>query len=117
MSTGARGEATIQVGDDAHAILFTNRAVAEVERALDKSALQIIRNGNDLSMNDAALLLRIGLEYGRRDRRDNHRAYTVEDAFAILDEAGFMAVARAILEGLSAVLTYGSGERTDNPPA
>jgi hypothetical protein len=68
-------------------------------------------------LNDTAQLLRIGLEHARKERRDGHRAYTVEDAFNLMDEFGFVPTAAIIYQALAAVISYKRGGDAEvNPP-
>ncbi len=115
MARGARGEGYLDAEQGEYPILFTNRALAEAERALNMTVLEIARNASNLGVNAVAQLARIGLEASRRDRRDSRRAYTLDDAFDLLDSYGFAAVARVVVEALTAVLSYQRREGDDPP--
>ena len=106
--TGARGEAFLQVGDESYPILFTNRAIFRAERVTGKPILQIANLIQDetLSMGDLVQMLLVGLEEGRRDAQEGNRPYQLNDAWDILDAAGFRAVLVAVFEALAAVLSY-----------
>jgi len=102
---GARGETTLQAGDTEYRILFTNRAIAEAEAAMGKSVIAAAR---ELGIADVGQLLAAGMEAGRREARTGGRAYTVNDAYRVMDEVGFAAAAKATLEAVAAVLSYGA---------
>ncbi len=105
---GARGEAFLQAGDQSYPILFTNRAIFRAERVTGKPILQIASTISEmtLSMGDLVQLLLVGLEGGRRDARDGSRPYALNDAWDILDTAGFRAALVAVFEALAEVLSY-----------
>jgi len=133
-STGARGEAFLQAGDESYPILFTNRAIFRAERVIDKTVLQITSALSDqtLSMGDLVRMLLIGLEEGRRDAsfamsstRQGNRPYALNDAWDIMDLAGFRAVVVAVFDALAQVLSYsqeagdqeaGDQEADESPP-
>ncbi len=118
---GARGEAVIEVpGGEPVTILFTNRALADAERATGKSVLDLAREAGQgrLGMADTAQLLYVGMEAARRDARVGGRAYNVNDAYAVLDAVGYARVAAPVMEAIAAVLAFeAGGEEGDNPPA
>lgn len=122
--TGARGEAVIEVpGREPVTILFTNRALADAERATGKSVLELAQGAGDgrLGVGDIARLLHVGMESARRDARTGGRSYSVNDAFSILDAVGFAAVSAAVMEAIAAVLSYDPNEEEEEkdelPPA
>lgn len=120
MTTGARGEVTLQVGEREVPILFTNRALANAERAIGRTVLEIVRSATEgaMGVGDTAALLQAGMEAARRDRKAGGMQVTVDDAYAVMDEAGFAVVGPALLEGLVAVLGYGlKDEEPADPPA
>lgn len=104
---GARGETTLVVGDTEHRILFTNRAIAEAEAAIGKSIISLVRS-REPGVSDIGQLLATGLEAARREAKTGGRAYTVMDAYRIMDELGYAAVAKATLVAVANVLSYGS---------
>lgn len=115
--SGARGETWIDEEGQQHALLFTNRALVEAEHALKRTVLDIASaaTAGNLGVGDVARLALIGLEYSRRDRRENRRSYSIDEVMDILDEFGFTAVAAAVFSGLAAVLSYKRGD--GDPPA
>lgn len=121
MTTGARGEAVLKVGEREVPILFTNRALANAERAIGRTVLEIARESlqGSMGIGDTAALLQAGMEAARRDRKAGGMQVTVDDAYAVMDEAGFAMVGPALLEALVAVLGYGlkDDEEPADPPA
>lgn len=113
---GPRGESRIQLPDGSEVVvLFTNRALAEAETALNKSVLQLARQAAEggIGIGDVAQLLVVGIEYARRDAGTPGPRLNLSDAYRVLDAIGFVAAAQAVLESLAAVLSY----QADNPPA
>ncbi len=119
MPTGARGEGILELDGESYPVLFTNRALAEAERALDTTVLRLAKatRDGDLGMNSLAALLRIGLEYARRERRENRAPYKVEDAYRLLDTLGYPGVTAVVMEAFMAVLSYSPSQSNDSPPA
>jgi len=110
--SGARGEATIQVGEREVRILFTNRALAEVEGQLKRSIIAIAQGFGDgtSGITETAHLLRAGMEAARRDAGEGGPAISITRAFEVLEEAGFALTITAVCEAVAAVLGYGAGE-------
>lgn len=118
---GARGEAHLTVDGEQRAVLFTNRALADAERQTGKTILQLMRGvqSNDLGMSDIVQLLQVGMEHARRADHSSTRAYTLNDAWLVLDTCGFGTVAAAVFEAIGAVMAYDGqkGDADANPPA
>jgi len=114
--SGARGEATIQTDDGEVEVLFTNRALATAEKFLGRSIIGIAQGFVDggSGITEVVRLLQVGMEAARRDARSGSRAVTLNDAFAVLKQAGFAAVAAAMMEAVAAVLSYGQEEADPN---
>jgi hypothetical protein len=110
MTQGARGESIIQGDDAEYRILFTNRALAEAESTCGKSVIAIAQGFTigATGIGDVAQMLAVGLEAARKDARLNTRAYTVGDAYRIMDEVGFTVATRAVMESVAAVLRFRS---------
>lgn len=127
---GARGEGFLEVDGERLAVLFTNRALVEAEAATGKSVLQFVNamNNNSLGMGDTVQLLAIGLEHARRETKTRKAAYTVRDAYDVLDALGFTEVLPVVLNAVGDVLGYspkkpkgedgaeGEGEDEPSPP-
>jgi len=112
---GARGEATIQAGEREVCILFTNRALAEVETRLKQSIIAVAQGFADgtAGVTELVHLLRAGMQAARREAREGG-AVSLNDAFEVLDEAGFTAVTVAVMDAVSAVLSFGTGDQDPN---
>jgi len=117
---GARGEATITTPDGEVSILYTNKALADAERATGKSVLELVGSARDgrLGVGDIAQLLYVGMEAARRDARVGGRSHTINDAWGVLDAVGFGTVTIAVIGAMAAALNYEpGGEDEDSPPA
>lgn len=112
MPTGARGEGALNVGERTYTLLYTNRALAEAERATGKTITEIARgmSSGSVGVGDVAAMLLVGMEHARREARAGGRSYTLNDAWTILDQLGFPSVAAAVMEAVAAVLTYSQDE-------
>lgn len=116
---GARGETTIALADREVRILFTNRALADAEQALGRSILGVAQGMMDgtTGVTETVHLLRVGMNAARRDAGEPGPVVPLNRAYEVMDEAGFSAVMVAVMEAVSAVLSYGQGEETGpNPP-
>jgi hypothetical protein len=124
MTTGARGEGILQLDDGEVRVLFTNRALAEIEQKLalklkllsGESAISEFLLG--LGVGDTAQVLQVGMEAARHDARAGGRSTTLSDAYRVLDEVGIVQVSTVLVEAIAAVLTFGvnSEEADENPP-
>lgn len=116
--SGARGERFLEAGGQRYAVLFTNRALAEAERGLDKPVIGLLTaaQGGNLSIGDVAKLLQIGIEHGRRDAQAGGPQVTISEIWAIMDELGFSAVTQAVLGAIADVLSYGAAPTEGKSP-
>lgn len=121
---GARGEGILQVGDGEVRVLFTNRALAEIEQKLQLK-LKLLSSGDAISefllglgVGDMAQVLQVGMEAARHDARAGGRSVTLADAYRVLDEVGIVQVSAVCVEAIAAVLAFGvnSEEANENPP-
>lgn len=115
---GARGETTIQAGEREVRVLYTNRALAEAEGALGKSIIGVAQgfSAGLSGVTELAHVLRAGMEAARRDARAGGRAIGLEEAYEVLDAAGFASVAQAVFTAVAEVLSYdGGGDGSPNP--
>jgi len=114
---GARGEATFVVDGREVTVLFTNRALAGVERRLNKGIIGIADGllSGASGMTEIAALLQAGMEAARIDAKRGGRSVSMEDAYDVLDRAGFAAVAAPVMEAVAAVLAYAPGENGHEP--
>lgn len=113
---GARGEAELETDSRTVRLLYTNRALAEVEAAMDKSILAVLVGfkAGDSGISDLGLLLRAGMEAARRDAREGGRPVSLTEAYNVLDEVGFSAAAAAVFGSIAEVLSY-DREADDSP--
>ena len=121
--TGARGESHIMVGEDEVALLFTNRALADVERILGRSIVRILADSQtkDISISDLARMLQVAVSAARREAGDT-RPFNANDSWEAMDQAGFQNVLVAVFLGITAVLDFEPGKEVgsgtaDNPLA
>ncbi len=119
MPRGARGEAILEGDGQQYPVLFTNRAIYDLEQALGTNVLGILQQARagEIGMNTIVHMVAIGMEYSRRERRDNRRPYTVDDAFDVIDALGFGAVVSQVIPAFVAVLSYGATSEPASPPA
>lgn len=118
MATGARGEATIVLEDgDEVQILFTNRALASAERALDRSILGVLQGVRDgtTRISEVALIMRSGMEAARRDSKAGGRPITINDAWDLMDAVGFSESTAKVMAAVAAVIAYEVGSEDDPP--
>lgn len=120
MAKGARKEGIISLESREVPVLFTNRALAEIEGQLGKSILNIsegFSNGNS-GVVEIAHILRAGMEAARRDNREGGRIVALNDAYEVMDEAGFTLVADVVMTAVAGVLSYSAedGESEDPNP-
>lgn len=113
---GARGESTLHVGETEYRLLFTNRALAEAQSAMGKGIIGVLQGyqGGESGVLETAQLLAAGLEAARRESKSRGIAYTVNDAYRIMDEVGFAEATRAVAEAAGAVLAYKPNEEPDD---
>jgi hypothetical protein len=99
-------------------ILFTNRALADAERLTGKTVLQLMRGvqSMELSISDVAQMLLVGMEHARRETQKGGPAYNIRDAWAVMDACGFGTVTAAVMEAVSAVMSYDGGKHADESP-
>lgn len=118
MTQGARGEAILTLDGTALPILFTNRALAQAEKAIGKPMLQLLQRleTSTLGIADTAQLLAIGLEFGRRDAKVGGSPVTLDDAWRVMDGLGFTTIITAVLGAVADVLAFDPGD-ADHPPA
>lgn len=113
---GVRGEAAIQTENGEIQVLYTTRALVDIETTTGKTILAIAEGfGNGESgITDIAQILRAGMENHRRDARAGGQICKLNDALNVLDEVGFSEVAGVVMEAVAYVLGYGT--ETDDDP-
>lgn len=104
----ARGEGTITLEDRVVDVLFTNRALAQAEKAMGKNVLGVV-NGmttGSAGFDDLAQLLAAGMEAARRDAKVGGRVITVNEAYAVMDELGFADTMAVVVGAVAQVISY-----------
>jgi len=109
---GARGEGVIELTDHQVPILFTNRALADAEAKLGRAILATLQGLVDgtTGITEMVVLLQVGMQAAKRDAGERPFAVTLNEAYDVMDEAGFTAVTAAVAEASAAVLTYSHDE-------
>ena len=117
--TGARGEGYLDLAGETYAILFTNQAIADAERATGKTIMRLLRgfSGDDIGVADVAALLQVGLQYARRERLGTASGNDTQNAWRLLNQLGFGTVAPIVMEALVAVINYRPKGESADPPA
>lgn len=105
-STSGRGEGIIRAGEREVRIQFNNRALAEAEQQMKRSVIGVAQGfaQGDTGITEVAHLLRAGMQAARRGR--GGKPATLIEAYLVLDEAGFSAVAEVVMTALAEVLGY-----------
>lgn len=105
---GARGERTFKAGDRDVTVLYTNRALAAVEKRLGKGIVGIVQgiiNGAS-GLGDVAVILQEGMEAARKDAKLRGNQVSLDDAYAVMDVVGFGSVSIPVMEAVAEVLAY-----------
>jgi hypothetical protein len=104
----ARGEGII-VGEGREVnVLFTNRTIGRAESQIGKSIKIIISNGlQELGMSELAIFLRVGMQ----EAADKN--ISLDDAYDVIDMAGFLSVNNVITKCLMSVLSF--SQNGDDP--
>lgn len=106
----ARGERSIKVnGREVH-VLFTNRALANVERRLEKTISGLFENKDSLGITETAVLLHVGMEAARVDARSGGHPVSMNDVWNVLDEVGWTEVLPVVVLAVADVLTYSAAD-------
>ncbi len=115
--TGARGESYIEVGGEQVALLYTNRALAEVEGQIGKGVVQILTAAqrNEFAIGEVAKLAQAGMQAARRERGGG--GVQMAEVWDLMDKAGMVAVLTAVVSGVTAVIGYRGGDDADPPGA
>ena len=114
----ARGEGVIQAGDREVAVLFTNRALGQAEKQLGRSAVGVVNGGYEkLGISELVIFLQAGMQAARRDNGETGRV-TLDDAYQLLDAAGFAPAYLVVVRCISDVIGYSpkeSGDEAEGP--
>ena len=113
-----RAEQTIDADGREVRLLYTNRALADIEQQTGKSVIQIAQGftaGNS-GITDVAHALRAGMEAHRRDSRVGGKPVTMEDAYQVMDAVGFAEVAAVVMGAVAEVIGYSGKDGSPNAP-
>lgn len=105
-------ERIIKAGDREVRVLFNNRALAEAEQAMN---LPVTQWNEGMGVASVAHLLRAGMESARRAARTAGRPVSLNEAYTVMDEAGFGPVTTAVMAAVAEVLSYGQEAEADDP--
>lgn len=116
----ARGTGTILLENGSEVeILYTNRALISLEKNLDRGILGLLQGfvSGESGVSELAAMLQAGMEAARRDARTGGARISLNDALAVLDQAGFAAVAGPVMEAVAAVISHDAenGHHDPNP--
>lgn len=105
------GFKTIIAGDRDIPIYYTNRAIANAERLMKKGIIGVLSGfqQGESGVAEVAILLQSGMQEARRVNRVPGRV-TLNDAYKILDDLGFSAVAADVFEAVGDVLSKDRSE-------
>lgn len=114
----ARGERTFKAGARDVTVLFTNRALANAEQRLEKGIIGVAQGliSGESGLTEVAVLLQVGMEAARVEARVGGGQVSLNDAYKVLDEAGFAAVTGPVMEAVAAVLSYAPSETDGQEP-
>jgi hypothetical protein len=135
---GARGEAILTLPDgEQRAILFTSRALVDAEDVLGISGIALYKrvaknqemfegSGHDaqlenlaeVSVGETVWLLQIGMEYARRDTKSRPQPFTRDDAYAVIDQLGYLTVVGPVVRAFFRCWGYTIEKEQEqgNPP-
>ncbi len=105
----ARSEGVIETSEGEVRVLYTNFALAQVEKETGKSIIAFsegFANGQT-GIRDIAIALKAGMEAQRRSAQSGGRVVSLRDAFNALDDVGFGVVAATVMTAIAEVLGYG----------
>ncbi len=107
--SGARGDLRLEVGGEEVGLFFSNRSLAEFEAQAGRSAwvlVDLFAKGMLPGINDLVGLMRAGMEGWRLANEPNRRSLTLDDAFGVLDQVGYVAAASLVMPAVSEVLFF-----------
>lgn len=101
------GEGIIQAGEKEVRVFFNNRALAEAEQQMGKSVIGVAEGFADgrSGVLELAHLLRAGMTAATRHNGRGKPASLIQ-AYQVMDDAGFAAVAEVVMVVLADVLGY-----------
>ena len=115
---GARGEAVIQTEAGEVRILYTARAIVDIEKTIGKAVPQIMQafEVGEWYTSEIAHMLRAGMENHRRDSGMRGQIVSFNNALDMIDEIGFSSIAVFVFEAIQQFYTFGTEDSdTDDP--
>ena len=120
----ARSEKRLTVGGQEYLLLYNMAALADAENRTGKSVTELARGASNgsLGIGDVANLFVAGLEAARRAYHTTSRAFQLQRAYELMEQAGYAKVATTVFEGVADVLGFDPDEDEDaddsaDPPA
>ena len=112
----ARSETTIFTDDNEVKLLYTNRALANAEKLMGKSVIQVAQGFADgeSGITEMAMLLQAGMAEYKRDAKVGGKSITVQDAYEVMDDVGFAEVTQVVMESIAEVLSYSKTSSSKN---
>jgi len=103
------GQKTIITSDREIELLYSNRAIANAERVMEKGIIGVLNGFQDggSGIFEVAVLLQAGMEAARRYHRSGGKRVTMDDAYEILDKYGFTIIASNVFEAIGEVIAKG----------
>jgi hypothetical protein len=110
-----RGSAVITADGREIPVRYTNRALAEAEAATGMGIVALLQGfmSGTTGVAQIAHLLQVGMEAARKADRLGGTRLTLEDAYQVLDAAGFATVAALVMTAAAEVLSYDGVESAD----
>jgi flagellar capping protein FliD len=112
-------EVLIQGETTEYRVLYTNRALLNVETWTGKSIIQIVRGFLDgkSGVNEIARLLQAGMDAARKDAGTGNKQVTLEDALDALDDIGTINALNQLQDAVGGVLNKVEGDQEPDPNA
>ncbi len=111
---GPRSEVTFESGEGTVGLLYSNRALAEVEAQIGKSVwmlVDVFGNGYYPAIHDLVLLLRAGMEAYRKEHEPSAKPVSLDDAYKVLDLVGYSYTVTQVMPAAGEVLFFTRPEK------
>lgn len=106
---GPRSEVTFDSGEGTVGLLYTNRALAEVETQTGKSVwmmVEVFGKGFYPPIVDLVVLLKAGMEAYRREHDPYSTQVSTDDAYRVLDLVGYSFAVTQVMPAVGEVLFF-----------
>lgn len=112
-------EILIQGDTQEYRVLYTNRALLNVETWTGKSIIQIVRGFVDgkSGVNEIARLLQAGMDAARKDAGSGGKQVTLDEALLALDDIGTIGALNQLQDAVRGVLNKDDGSDEPDPNA